>query len=429
LSNQIEEICNALEEIASFTRKSWNDDRTLREVYGWHHPAITRHDLADIAVDLLDQIKKINIETIDSNKLARLADTPRRLSLLKTDTIPLMFNGNGHQAVPAYLETINWIRTLLGTHPDWQTLQDNKAMPYQLAKRLRGIQADIEELVPNKETLEEQVKLIQEATETAESLPADLQSLKEARATVNRLSTESAEHFGKITDRSTEAGKILSEILKQKNEAEKLVLQCEEAYRITTTKGLAAAFDQRAIRLSWSMWIWVIGLLAALGIGANLGTKRIELLSAAITLTDPQWGVILMHMLLSLLSVAAPLWFAWLATKQIGQRFRLAEDYGFKASVAKAYEGYRKEAARIDSAFEARLFASTLSRLEEAPLRLVEDITHGSPWHELISSKGFQKAIDTVPELKETFIDISKKGLDKINIPRKNTSKKPSETE
>ncbi|MNV99006.1 hypothetical protein D3C71_1943230 [compost metagenome] len=80
------------------------------------------------------------------------------------------------------------------------------------------------------------------------------------------------------------------------------------------------------------------------------------------------------------------MWFAWVSTKQIGQRFRLAEDYGFKASVAKAYEGYRKEAARIDEAFEAKLFSIALTRLDEAPLRTVEAETPGSPWHELFAN-------------------------------------------
>ena len=80
----------------------------------------------------------------------------------------------------------------------------------------------------------------------------------------------------------------------------------------------------------------------------------------------------------------APLWFAWLASKQIGQRFKLAEDYAFKASVAKAYEGYKTEAARLDKDFEARLFSSALTRLEEAPLRFMNNTEHSSPVHEMI---------------------------------------------
>ena len=118
-----------------------------------------------------------------------------------------------------------------------------------------------------------------------------------------------------------------------------------------------------------------------------------------------------MQALLSFLSIGVPLWFAWISTKQISQRFRIAEDYAFKASVAKAYEGYRKEAARIDETFEARLFASALTRLEEAPLRLVEGESHGSPWHELVASAAFQNALRTVPELRDKFIEVAKAGI------------------
>jgi len=94
---------------------------------------------------------------------------------------------------------------------------------------------------------------------------------------------------------------------------------------------------------------------------------------------------------------------------QIGQRFRLAEDYAFKASVAKAYEGYRREAARIDKAFEARLFGSALTRLEEAPLRLVEAKTPGSPWHEFVESDAFREALKAIPGFRAQFNKLSRK--------------------
>lgn len=162
------------------------------------------------------------------------------------------------------------------------------------------------------------------------------------------------------------------------------------------------------------MWVWVLGLLSALVIGAYLGAHRVEALSLAMSEKDPHWGIIWMQIALSFLSVGEPLWFAWLATKQIGQRFKLAEDYGFKASVAKAYEGYRKEAARIDEAFEARLFSSALTRLEEAPLRLIGNTEHGSPWHELISSDAFQDALKIAPDLRDKFIEVTKLGLSKL---------------
>lgn len=157
---------------------------------------------------------------------------------------------------------------------------------------------------------------------------------------------------------------------------------------------------------------WVLGLLTLLITGGIIGYYRFEALAKSLENTNPQGVVVWMNIVLSLISLAVPIWLAWLATKQINQRFRLSEDYAFKASVAKAYEGYRRDAARIDEAFEARLFSSALSRLEEAPLRLIETDSHGSPWHELFSSKAFQKALDTVPEFKDKFVEVAK---DEIN--------------
>ena len=183
--------------------------------------------------------------------------------------------------------------------------------------------------------------------------------------------------------------------------AEKLVEQCEEAYRVTTSKGLAGAFDQRATGLSRSIQLWVLALVVALGVAALLGGQRVELLSKNLGDTDPKWGVIWLNLVLSLLSVGAPLWFAWVATKQINQRFRLAEDYSYKASIAKAYEGYRREAAKLDPEFTARLFGSSLTRLEEAPLRLMETASHGSPLHELLNSQKAQEAMTTIPAVRE----------------------------
>ncbi|MCL1152847.1 hypothetical protein [Shewanella chilikensis] len=150
-----------------------------------------------------------------------------------------------------------------------------------------------------------------------------------------------------------------------------------------------------------SMWVWVFGLLCALGAAWYVGAQRIEILTGSLSDPDPKWGMVLMHFLLAIVSLGAPLWFAWLSTKQIGQRFKLAEDYGFKASVAKAYEGYRKEAARIDEKLEARLFESALSRVEEAPLRFVDDPSHGTPWHELADSSDFKEALKNIPEFRD----------------------------
>lgn len=418
----LQRICEALDSLQAVTIAAWSDDRTLIEVHGWHHPALTRHDLAAIPKSIADRLREADLKDIPATLENRLAEIPRRLGLLHPTTVPYMFNGNGHQAIPAYMTTLEALQLLLQPLLGWQALQDNKALPVALIRRLRSIQADLDSLVPNKESLEQNIRLIGEATEAAESLPTDLQTLRAARERIATLVKDADKDYFDISLKKDWSETTVGAIKAKHDEADKLVQQCEEAYRITTTKGLAAAFDQRATSMARSMWVWVFGLLCALGVGAYLGADRLKLLSTTLSTITPEWGTVWMQVLLSVFSIGAPLWFAWIATKQIGQRFRIAEDYAFKASVAKAYEGYRKEAARIDETFEARLFASALTRLEEAPLRLVEGESHGSPWHELVASPAFQNALRTVPELRDKFIEHAKMGLDVLKPVKSNKS-------
>lgn len=410
----LEAVCESLDELGDFVKTMTNENRLLVEWQGWHNPAITVEELADIPKSLARQIRKIEIDEISEEMDSTLSNVPHKLQLVKKHTVAQFFNGNGHQAIPAYMTTIQWISSIIQPLLFWESVKDPKALPPMMARNLSSMKQQLEDISIDKETLAEQICLIQNATEAAESLPANLISLKEARQKVSNLSSQATidgSDIEKLKIKSVNHEESINSKIKQ---AEKLINQCEEAYRVTTTKGLAGAFEERASSLSKSMWVWVVGLLAALSIGALIGAERLDLLTEAMSAKRPDIGVIIMQSLLSALSLGAPLWFAWLATKQVGQRFRLSEDYAFKASVAKAYEGYRKEAARIDEAFEARLFSTALSRVEEAPLRLVEDGGHGSPWQELVSSPEFREALDNIPEFKDKFIDLAKNGIESV---------------
>ncbi|MFW1947812.1 hypothetical protein ACG907_07855 [Acinetobacter bereziniae] len=398
-------LCDALDELANVVKKSWGDDRLLKNVYGWNHPALNRHDLADIPQELSLKIRKSEVNEIDEEFLNKLVVIPERIREMYPETIPHMFNGNGYQAIPAYLATLEWIENIVNPLFSWEVLIDTKALPAALTRKLRGIQAELNSLIPNKNTISQQIDLIKEATEAAESLPADIQSLKEARHKVSELEKESSFDRKKVTEHKSSIEAQLKMINELHDQAQQLVEKCEEAYRITTTKGLAAAFDQRAIDLKNSMRFWVGGLLFALGVGAWIGHERIQTLTTSLSAPTLNWGVVGIQIILSMTSVIAPLWFAWLATKQIGQRFRLAEDYDFKASVAKAYEGYKKEAAKIDAEFEARLFNVALTRLEEAPLRLVESKNHGSPTHEFLETTGLNKLGEQIAKTAENAVE------------------------
>lgn len=405
MEKNLDELCNALDDLAQTVLNSSNEDRVLKIAFGWTHPLLTRHDLAEIPKNLSINIRKLEIEEIDDELIKLISLIPERLKQMYSDIIPYMFNGNGQQAIPAYLSTLQWVEKVVQPLFSWEVLQDSKALPTSLTRRLRSIQTDLDNIIPNKEKLSGQITLINDATEAAESLPTDLQSLKEARHKVSELEKESSFDRKKVNEHKSSIEAQLKAINELHAQAQQLVEKCEEAYRITTTKGLAAAFDQRAQDLKNSMRFWVGGLLFALAVGAWIGHERIQILTTSLTTPTLSWGVIWIQIILSMTSVVAPLWFAWLATKQISQRFKLAEDYDFKASVAKAYEGYKKEAVKIDADFEARLFNVALTRLEEAPLRLVESTNHGSPSHEFLETTGLNKLGDKLAQTAENTIE------------------------
>jgi len=414
MQKALEPICVALDNLSAAVLAGWAGDQTFQEAWGWHCPVVTRHDYAAIPKRMASKFRDSQGLDLSVISPSLLQDIPRRLGLLQVNTVPQLFGGNCPHASATYIQTLDFVQRELEPVCTWPVIDDPKLLPPGLARRVKSFSARLNQLDPDMDNLEGKVRRINDAHDAAESLPTDMEALIEAREGIKKLASAAQNIHDDIYSRGNESERLLGQLHDRESEASKLVDKCEEAYRITTTKGLAAAFDERASSLKTSMQWWVGGLLAALLIGAFIGSHRVEILSTAVSASDPQWGAVLMHLVLSLLSVGGPLWFSWIATKQIGQRFRLAEDYAFKASVAKAYEGYRKEAARIDEVFEARLFSSALSRLEEAPLRLVEGTTHGSPWHEFMSSPVFKQAVDTVPDFKETLTGLLKQGAESV---------------
>lgn len=410
MNSILDELIESLDDLSASILALTKEDRTLMAINGWTFPPLNRHDASLMLTRLSNKVKQYEISELDNEISEAIQEVLERISGFKKTILPQLFTGNANQVFPHFIALVQYVSQVLDPLFGWEILHDNRVLPVQLSRRLRAIQSELNELIPNKETIKEQIQLIHDATAAAESLPTDLESLKDARNKVNKFSTDAAEFFGKIDSYHQLSEKTSTSILDKREEVDKLIAQCEDAYKITTTKGLAGAFTQRANGLVNSMWIWVVGLLIALTVGVLIGAHRFEIINDAMN-NKQSTGYIWIQIFLSSLSLGAPIWFAWIATKQISQRFKLSEDYAYKAAVAKAYEGYRKEAARIDPDFESRLFDSALTRLEEAPLRFMEGKEHGSPWHEMVSSPQFQRALESIPELRDKFIEITKSGI------------------
>ena len=298
----------------------------------------------------------------------------------------------------------------------FENIQDKKLLPKGLAARLRNTQTKLDSIDESVGSLKNKVSIINDAHDAAESLPTDLASLKEAKQELEKLIVEARNDIqstkDNLVEKKNEAQKLrdsteqfvedskeyrnMSKALS--DEAKALVEQCDDALQITTTQGLAAGFDQKATELKNSLWIWITGLLIALIAGGLMGAERVEKFTSVLE-NDLSAGQAILHTIMSIFSVGGPLWLAWISTQQINQRFKLSEDYSYKATVAKSFTGFKKFAERFDSSTEERLFNSTLDRLDEMPLRLVNGKDYNSPWHEFIDSEAFKLAMESVPTL------------------------------
>lgn len=411
---EIEDFCNALEALSQSVLRGWAGEQLISEVWGWNCPSVTRHDLANIPLKMAQDIRESVSKTIPDDLLVLLRDYPRRLAVLSANTVPQFWNGNASLAVTAYLNTLEMMRVAIMPWLLMNSFGDNKSGSTNVLRRIKNLKQEIERIEVERSSLIDRINDINEAHSKADNLQEDLQRLNQSKEALE-MGVKVMESLIDKAKKGVDTVDSVTQIIIDKNiEVQKLVENSEEFLKIATTLGLAGAFDKRAIQLSRSMTYWVVGLLIALILGVFLGSSRIDALLRIFSSPQIDFGAAVFNVTVTLLGLGAPIWFAWLATKQIGQRFRLSEDYAFKASVAKAYEGYRREAARIDPQFEARLFESALSRLDEAPLRFVEKDVHGSPMHELLKSEVFKNAAEAVPDLKQRLMEILGKIVDSI---------------
>lgn len=378
----------------------------------WSFPGLTREDLVVEVQSLIEIINAHGEQDLDELDGA-LQDYISRIKFLRDQTVPNLAS-NAAAGVPAYLATLQGLRRFLTTELIDDDHAEAAAKLRKLTKQVRSMEARLKDLEPRTTSLMTMVARIEEAHDAADQLPTDLASLVEAREQLSKLYSNAKGDHDHIADLRGKADGLDQKLRDSSSGAEQVLERCETAYSAATSVGLAAAFSERSDKLSDSMWVWVFGLVAALGVGGFLGTDQLQKLAGLISQPQASSAVVFLNILLSLLSVGAPVWFGWLATKQIGQRFRLAEDYAFKASISRAYEGFRREAARVDKDMEARLLASALTRLDELPLRLVEVDNHGSPWHELASSDLIKDAIRSVPGFAGQVKDLAAKAMSTV---------------
>jgi hypothetical protein len=405
---------------AQFTNSGWSQTTPLSQIFGAWAPGITAATLFAYMQRVADRISHLTKADLDRENLSTLL-------LNAVDSFDAMdFSQIAAQhwnQLSNVLLVTQMFDTAISAYPapppppevDWEQISKEKdLLPKDLARRLRSLEARLRELEPRTSAIATTIQTIEQAREIADQLPIDLEELRERRKQLQDIADEITRVQEDITADSTRVADarnriehsekdIGSRIDRADGQIVAVLKKSEQALRGATSAGLANAFQKRRQSLSVAGTIWVVGLIFALCIALAVGWNRVAALKEVLN-GDKSAAVIAANSLLALCGVGAPIWFAWLATRQIGSTFKLAEDYAFKASVAQAYEGYRAEAVEIDPALQARLFASALDRIEEAPIRLLDQHSHNSPLAELLNNPQLRKSLEAVPGIADKIL-------------------------
>lgn len=257
--------------------------------------------------------------------------------------------------------------------------------------------------------VERAAERIIEADRAAVQLPETLSSLKETGNQVSAIKKQ-AEQAQVVIQQAEAAAKAKERFFVETEEQIKALLEKSKAVLATaTSSGLAGAFYDRKKELQRIGWIWTGGLICAL-VGAIFAIwwRADQLFALLDRANEIGTFTLFANFVISIGFIGAPVWLAWLATKQVGYYFRLSEDYAFKASVSASYEGFMEEARGHDAEFEKKVLESTLERYDEPPLRFVDNRVHGSPYHELFESDEFKSAMKNIPGFKDNVLSAIK---------------------
>jgi len=387
--------------------------------FGWNYPSISVSGITNTILNITEKLKEYKSPDIpkefEDTVDGLISDVNKQTEIVKSYLAHDA--GRINALVPSILLLLQVVSSDIETQLySWNQIDNRKLVPKNLKNRLRALSSQLDSLEGDCENINDKVSTINNAYETAESLPAVIQDLNDAREKLSSTIKETRDDINKYKNEISEIkayiglAKSDSESMRDEirvllantnayaQSASSLVEQCDDALQITTTQGLAAGFDQKAKELQKSIWVWIVGLLVALAFGIGIGSSRVAEFTDALK-SDLTAGQAILHTIISIFSIGGPLWLAWISTQQINHRFKLSEDYSYKATVAKAFTGFRKISEDFNQETSERLFNSTLDRFDEMPLRLVSGKDYNSPWHEFIDSEAFKKAIDMVPSL------------------------------
>ncbi|UGA38938.1 hypothetical protein JOS77_04445 [Chromobacterium haemolyticum] len=304
----------------------------ISDQHGYNAPPIDNRDIAYSFRVLIDLLESVDFSTVDSKKFQEdyIDDLTEKAEVLLNNHVPNL-HASSHSSVALMCFVFAAEHQISGII-NKEMLKGSLVLPLSLRKHVSSAQANLDKAMSGISGIEGKVQEINSAYEVAMNLPSTVSDLEAAVNDV-RASKKHADEKNKAIDQAVLAAEKNAGLIEGR-EAESSVLMenLNAAYVAATSQSLAASFSKRATSLSRSVWAWTVILTVALFVAGYVTFYRFPEMKILIE-SDPTWRRVAISATLSFSQLAAPIWLAVVATKQIAFKFRLAEDYAYKASL------------------------------------------------------------------------------------------------
>lgn len=440
MNQEVKSIIESLENIVETIRKvhpqassKENINKPLHAVLNTNFPPISKQQIFDFIHLETKRLENLNT-SFEEEFLDSLDDLATYIGEEKKK-IEVLFTQSNAQFFDKIVLIITIVNLKFQQYLDWEHVDDLKKIPREVKQRISTIQNSLNEVEESTSGIEDKVEAINDAYNAATELPVLLRDLNKSRADIDLVKTKSNENLTNIQNYKSASESDLNTIKSTKQQAEKLLEDAKDVLKqmhdkltISTGIGLAYAFNSRSKELKIQSYFWTAGFIASLLCIFFIAFNRFNYLNGSITQTTPISYVII-QIIISLISLSAPVWFALVSSKQIHKLFTLSEDYAYKASISASYEGYRQEAYEIDSELVKKLLNTALTKVDEAPLRLVGNESSSSPFEEFINQPKIKELIEMFPETKDWLFNVFTKSESSKKMTKKSNEQDENLTE
>lgn len=412
---QIEELIESLKGMTDAIKRGYAPASTpdkiglpLYNVINSNFQSISKEQIINLVDGEIKRIKELKVE-FDEGFLNQLIDLAGYIDI-ENVRIETLLNQTNPMFLDKVIQVLSFVNLTFQEYLDWEHVNDVKKIPREVKTRINNLVTLLDSSEIATTDIQNKIKIINEAYDAANELPILLDDLQKYNKEIKSLK-DSSEGYTLKVQHNIEVSKTSLEKVqsdqeqtnKLLKEAEQIITKMEEKLAISTSLGLAYAFQQRSEKLQRQSYWWTFGFIISLAATFLIAYFRFNDLKNIIN-QDTPISYILIQLVISIISLSAPLWFALISSKQIQKLFVLSEDYAYKASISESYEGYRKEAHNIDPDLVTQLLTTALTKVDEAPLRLIGNEKSLSPLEEIMNNQTIQGFFKEFPELKDQIV-------------------------